>query len=392
MKKLIIVFLSVLFVVQFSAAQNFEAVLGEIEKNNTELMALKKAGEAEMLENKTGVFLQNPEFEFHYLWGSPAMMGQRADISITQSFDFPSVYHYQSKISDIKNEQVSLNYMKEFKGVMLKAKQILNELVYYNALKKQTEERLEHANSIALSYQTKFDIGETNILEYNKSQLNLLNLSKEKESVEIERQVLLAKLRELNGGKQVSFEESQYNPELLADDFDKWYEIAEQNNPILNWLKQELEKSQADIKLAKAKTLPAFNAGYMNENVGGDSFQGLVLGLSIPLWANKNTVKHAKASSVAIESYNTDRKLEFYNHLKGLYNKAKSLNALTLDYKLQLEKYNHSALLNKALDKGQITLIDYMMELSIYYESENRLLELQKDFKQTIAELNQFAK
>lgn len=389
MKKIIISF--ILLIIAYPIfAQDIAGLLAEIEQNNTQLSALRLANEAEKLENKTGIFLENPEFEFHYLWGNPSTMGQRTDISIKQSFDFPTVYGHQNKISDLKNEQVELKYTKEQKALILQAKQILFQLVYHNAQQKQLLERLEHAQSIASSYQSKFRVGETNVLEFNKSQLNLLNLQKESESVQIERKSLLAELRSLNGGKAIVFENPVYEQVSLPLDFEQWYTKAEANNPLLNWLKQEVELSQRQVKLSKAMSLPKLNAGYMSEKAGGEQFQGLIIGVSIPLWENKNTVKYAKANTDAMQSYAVNSKIVFYNHLMSLYEKAKSLHKNTEDYRSQLSKYEHSALLNKALAKGHITLIDYMLELSIYYTSQNNLLEMERDMNLCLAELYQF--
>ena len=43
-----------------------------------------------------------------------------------------------------------------------------------------------------------------------------------------------------------------------------------------------------------------------------------------------------------------------------------------------------------ALDKGEISLIDYILELSIYYESVNKLLEQEKYLNKILAKLNQY--
>ncbi|NPD47060.1 MULTISPECIES: TolC family protein [unclassified Lentimicrobium] len=389
MKKIIISFMMLMLAYPLFA-QDIARLLAEIEQNNTKLTALKKANEAERLENRTGIYLENPEFEFHYLWGNPTSMGQRTDISIKQSFDFPTVYGHQNKISDLKNEQIELKYIKEQKAIILQAKQILFQLVFHNAQQEQLAERLKHAQSIASSYQAKFKVGECNVLEYNKSQLSLLNLQKESESVKIEKESLLAELRSLNGGKEIVFENSSYELVSLPSDFEQWYLVAESNNPLLNWFKQEVELSQRQEKLSKAMSLPKLNAGYMSEKAGGQQFQGLIVGVSIPLWENKNTVKYAKANTDAMQSYAVDNKIVFYNHLMSLYEKAKSLQLNTEDYRVQLSKYEHSQLLKKALDKGQITLIDYMLELSIYYTSQNNLLEMERDLNLCLAELYQF--
>ena len=128
----------------------------------------------------------------------------------------------------------------------------------------------------------------------------------------------------------------------------------------------------------------------MSESVVGQDFKGLTVGLSIPLWENKNTVKYAKANTVALESLTIDNKVQLYNQLKVLHTKAIELQNSSSDYQLKLQSLNNSELLKKALDKGEISLIDYILELSIYYESVNNLLELKRDMNITIAELNQY--
>jgi len=136
--------------------------------------------------------------------------------------------------------------------------------------------------------------------------------------------------------------------------------------------------------------MPKFQAGYMSESLVGQDFKGVTVGLSIPLWENKNTVKYAKANAIALENTASDNKMQLYSHLKVLHTKAISLQNNVSDYQSKLQLFNNSDLLKKALDKGEITLINYILELSIYYESVNNLLILERDMNKTIAELNQY--
>lgn len=390
MKKLLIIIWAILLSVSNTFAQDIEQVLVEIENNNTQLIALRKAADAELLQNKTGIFLENPEAEFHYLWGSPNAMGNRTDITITQSFDFPTVYSHQSKISDLKNKQVELNYLKSKKEILLEARQLLHQLTFVNASFELFSERLKHAGNIASSYRAGLEAGSANILEVNKAELNLLNIRKVIENLDIERKNLSIKLQMLNGGKALSFsQQSFYNVELPSD-FDEWYGQAETQNPMLNWLKEEIAVSEQSIKLNKAQSLPKLNAGYMSENQTGNSFQGLIVGVSIPLWENKNTVKYAKAQNEALVSIQEDRKLQFYKQLESQFQKAKSLESSVKDYQQSLNKYKHAEMLEKALIQGQITLIEYLMELRIFYDSQDSLLEMQRDLHLAIAELYWF--
>lgn len=373
-----------------SAQKSVDDILIQIEKNNTTLSALRKSIDAQKVGNKTGIFLQNPEVEFNYLWGNPSSIGNRTDFSIRQSFDFPTAYKFKNQISNSKNEQTELEYRKQQKELLLQARNICIDLIYTNALKLEYGKRLNHAQNIAKSYKSKFDAGDTNVLEYNKAQLNLLNLSNKMELLEIDRTALLLELIRLNGGLVIDFAESEFQSAIIPVDFEQWYTQAEQSNPILNWLKQEIEISNKQVSLNKALSLPKVQAGYMSETVVGQQFRGISVGLSIPLWENKNTVKYAKANTVALEAVVADNKVQLYNQLKTLHSKAISLQSNVTEYRSKLQSFNSSDLLKKALDKGEISLIDYIMELSIYYENVNKMLELNRDMNKAVAELNQY--
>lgn len=369
-----------------------ENALTDIEKNNTGLLALKKKVEAEKIGNLTGIFLSNPELGFNYLYGNPAENGNRTDISIKQTFDFPTAYTYKGRIADSRNIQAELEYQKQLKNVLYQARLLCTDLLYTNALKKEYDKRLSHVQSIASSYKIKFDQGEAGILEYNKAQLNLLKVRKEIENNIINRNSLLSELATLNGGTSINLDEIVFTALIIPDDFESWYLQAEQNNPVLSWLKQEIEIMEMQKKLNNAMSLPKLYAGYMSEKVVGQQFQGITAGISIPLWENKNTVKYAKAKAIAIQSMESDTKLVFYNQLKTQHTKVKALQSNVTDYRITLESLDNSALLKKSLDLGEISLTDYFYEISLYYESIRTLLEAERELYKAAAVLYQYSR
>ena len=365
-------------------------IIAEVEKNNTTLSALRKNADAELIGNKTGLYLENPEFAFNYLWGSPTDIGTRTDISVLQSFDFPSAYSYRNQISEYQNEQVELEYQRQRKAILFHTRLICNDLIFHNALKSEMNKRIANARSIADSYKSKYDIGEASILEYNKARVNLLNINKDAESADIERDALMSELKSLNGGVYIEFTDTVFQPQTLDDDFEQWYLQAELNNPLLQWLKQEIAIRHKQEKLNSALSLPKFQAGYMSEDIPGQEFQGITFGLSVPLFENKNAVKYAKAKTIAMQSAESDTRFQFYNNLKALHNKAISLQRSLNDYRSMVEMFSSSALLQKAFEKGEIPLTEYIYELSIYYETFNKMLALERDLNMTIVELNKF--
>jgi len=364
------------------SAQNIESVLSEIESNNTTLRAYQNLNKAQKLENKTGIYLDNPELGFDYLWGDPSSMGNRKDFSLSQSFDFPTAYGIKKKIANAKNEQSDLEFELQRKTILYKAKTICNELIYLNALHEVLQNRATDAENIANAYATKFKRGEINILEKNKAQFNWLNAQKELEANETERGVLLAELGTLNGGNPIRFTQSSFVPVQLPADFENWYTDYESKNIVLQQAAREIGISEKQIKLSKAMSLPKISGGYMSEAIEGEAFRGVSVGVSIPLWENKNTVKLATAQQQLALQLANDKKIQTYNQLKGQYEKALSLQKTLASYRQALQAVNSSDLLKKALDAGQLSLIEYMMELTLYYETTDKFLSIKNELNQ----------
>lgn len=373
-------------------AQNgYETILQQIEANNTSLAALRQQAEAQKLGNRTGLAPANPEVEFNYLWGSPSPIGNRTDISVTQSFDFPTAYGHRSKLSKLENANVDILYKSERINLLLRTKQVCIELIYYNALAKEYAIRLANAERIAETFRTRFDRGDANVIENNKAQLNLTTVQNEMKRIEIERTSLLSELQMLNGGKSITdygLRITDYPIEILPEDFASWYDAAESKSPVLQYVRGQIEIGQQQVRLNTALGLPKFAAGYMSEKVVGEKFQGITVGVSIPLWENKNRVKQAKMQVRAAERTLEDTKIQFYNRLQNLFMKSSALQENALNYRNALSSYSNEVLLKKALDAGEISLLDYLLEIEYYYDAMNNVLEAERDFNLSMAELS----
>lgn len=388
MRKIILIIASVLGTISVQAQNTCEAVLAQVEANSTRLKALSRQMEAQKLANRTGIFLTNPEVEFNYLWGNPSAIGNRTDFSIKQAFDFPTAYGYRNKIANLENNNAWLMYKAERINLLLSAKEVCIRLTYFNALKNQYEARLLNARQIAESYRKKSENGSANAIELNKTELNLTTVTNEMVQIEVERQALLSELRRLNGGVDIRFEEAAFAPSALASDFEVWYMEAEGKSPVLQYVKAEIEVNEKRVKLSRAMGLPKLSAGYMMEKVVGQDFQGLTVGVSIPLWENKNRVKQAKADVKASQAVAEDTRMQFYNQLQSLFVKATALQTSVGSYRSLLLNHNNEVLLKKALDSGEISLLDYLQETQYYYSAIDNLLSAERDLELSIAQLS----
>lgn len=370
------------------AQQDIKSVLASIERNNTTLQSSRETMEAEKIANRTGIYLANPEVEFGYLWGDPASLGNRTDFSVTQSFDIATLSGLRSNAANEENTLVEWQYKTDRMNILLEAKQYCIELVYYNALKEELEIRRQHATMIANGYEERLRQGDASQLDYNKAKLNLSTAQGELTRVEVEQSALLEQLKRLNGGETITLENVEFEPLLLPHRFDDWYQLAEERNPALAYIRQQVEVQKKQVSLKKAMNLPTFTAGYLSENVVGEKFQGFTVGVSIPLWENKNQVRHARASVKAAESRLEEGQQQFYNNLQLLYNRTVGLKNVAEDYRKAIEMANSTELLKKALDAGQISLLEYVLEIGLYYDIVERALEAEKDYHQAYTELS----
>lgn len=391
MKRIIIyIIASIIVIPSLSAQDAISNVLKEIEVNNTTLAALREKANADKVGNKTGINIPNPEVEFEHSWGSASDVGNKTDFNVTQSFDFPLVYRYRSQLSNELNQKIDLEYEQQVKNILLEARILCIELIYQNNIHKQLAQRLELALELANAYESRFDKGDTNILERNKAKINLLSAQKKIQLNEVEISNLKAKLRRLNGNMDLGYALNSYSNFTLPVSFDNWFSQIENNNPAIIAAQKEVELSLKQTQLTKAMNLPKLAVGYVSEYNLGTNSQGIHLGVSIPLWEGKNTVKHRKAQTIAYQMQQLDYKYQFQDSLRTEYDKAQKLMALLKEYKNAINISNDEALLKKALDKGQIPFINFLLELESYYDIVDQYLNTEKEYNLSSAYLEQW--
>ncbi len=371
-----------------SAQTSTEVILGQIEVNNPQLKAAAAEAEAEKLANRSGAMLENPEFEFNYLWGADGI-GNRRDFRVTQAFDMATLAGMKSGLVAGQNGLAVLNYKSERLNVLLEAKGACIDLIYYNALKAELNTHLTQAQTLVSSFEKRMKVGEANILDLNKAKVHLTTVRGRISQVEVERQGLLAKLKSLNGGIDITLDDSAYSlSENLPADFDSWYESASQKNPVLQYVRQEVSVSKKQLSIDKTAWIPELTVGYMSELTTADKFRGVTVGVNIPLWSNANKVKQSRAKTVAAESRKAAAEQQFYFDLLTQYNRAASLKANSELMRASLVETDSRDYLLTAQSKGEISMIEYLVETDQYYEALEQTLAAERDYHQALARLN----
>ncbi len=387
--KLLVVCLTVAMSVPGFAQENAGTVLSQIEKNNTALQALRKRTEADQYGYKAERALDAPEVGFDYLWSSPADVGTRKDISVTQSIDVAALAGARGKLANSRTELSDIQYNIERQKILLEAKQLYIRIVYCNAVNAELSSRIARSEQIEAAYRDMQARGETDMIEVNKAHLAYLSQKNALSRNMVERESLLSELQGLNGGEPVEVNASVISTdEVLPADFGAWYAEASQQIPELAYMKKNVDVNAAEARTAKMANYPSLTAGYMAELVKGSNFRGLTLGLSIPIWSVRSKVRQANASCEAAKLEERDAVTKTYNSFKALYDRAKGLQEISAELSSSLAVSTEAmALTEHKLKAGDISLIDNIMELSLYYSLADEVLATSCDYALALAEL-----
>lgn len=385
---LLIICISAACTVHTSAQSSVDEILKQIESNNPTLKAAAAQAEAQRLENRSGALPENPEFEFNYLWGADGI-GNRRDFSVTQAFDVATLTGMKSRQVAGQNELAALSYKSERLNVLLEAKQACIDLIYYNALKSELDTHLEQALTLVSSFEKRIQAGDASILDLNKAKVHLTTVRGQISQVDVEREALLSTLKSLNGGRGIVLEERSYAlDENLPADFEAWYTEASEKNPVLQYVRQEVAVDERQLSIDKTAWVPELTVGYMSELTTADKFRGVTVGVNIPLWSNSNKVKQSRAKIVASQSRKAAAEQQFYFDLLSMYNRAASLKANSELMRASLGETDSRDYLLSAQSKGEISMIEYLVETDQYYEALEQTLSAERDYHQALAQLN----
>lgn len=389
--KLYILGLMLLGTLTTRAQSSIDQVLKSIETNNKSLQANTKMTDAQKLEAQTGKFLANPSVEWEQMWGNRNNPGSEYTLTVKQSLDFPTTYSNKNKLANLKANTIGFQSAAYRQQLLLNAKQTCIEIIYLRKQKKLLDERLANAETMFTLYKKRLESGDANQLELNKIQLELLNAQNQNRLNKAALTAAEEQLRNLNGGNPITFDATDYPVGEELINFDQLQAAFMDADPNLKSLTGDQEIANREVKLSRSLTLPKFDVGY-KRNAASDhvASNGFMVGVSIPLFENKNTVKKAKAQAEFATASLEDNRLNLKTNLQQLYQQAEALQISRADYAKVLEQQRNIELLNKALNAGQLSVIDYFTELTTIYDSHQSYLDVEKDYHSILAQLYQY--
>lgn len=389
-KIIFIKLLAMAFSINAIAQSSVETVLASVEKNNKSLAADRQFWEAKKLEYKTGLTLPNPTIQGQYLFGSPATAGNQTDFFAVQSFDFPTTYKKRRELADVQGALSTSAIAGRRQEVLLEAKLLCLEMIYRNKLAAQHGRRKVGLEKLLADFQRKLDSGDGNILDVNKTRLQLLEISQLQAENAVELQKLQTQLVGLNGGEAVVFQDTIYpqSPDIQSfETVEKEYEAAD---PLLQTLEQEKRIAEKQMNLAKTWRLPKFEAGYHYQGILGQRFNGPHVGVTLPIWEQKYRTESQQSQVLFADLQLQSHLNEHFYEIKEMYERQAALRNSLDEYSAAIASVSNAALLDKALRLGEITTIEYFLEMSFYQNALLHFLKTERDYQVAVAELMRY--
>lgn len=366
----------------------WESWMAQIAQNNTTLKALHRQMQASVLANGSNLCLPDPEAEVAYLVGTPKGVPNRTNVSLTQSLDWDVLLGRRRALAKANNQVAYNDYRLAVQQVLTEADEQFTSLVYYNKLCGELLQRQTLAEEIERLYQQKFERGDINQLEVNKVRLNASVCRADWARANNERQQILANLQRLNGGHAVAFTDTVYPlagkalPPLVD------FQSALAGSLAVQTAQAAVAQSEAEIKVAKAEGLPALTVGFQGEYIKQNNYSGLSLGFTVPIWGNsRKKIRKAEAELAANRLTVDDVIYQERAQVAKLYASAQQLQQAANALQKDMQLMNNDQLLRRSLELGQISLLDYLLELSFYYTARTSQLEAERDAQLAVSAL-----
>lgn len=375
MKRIHIVISLLMMAASLYAQQSVEEILLLIEQNNTTLQAAADRIELSKQEVMLETAWENPQIGFDYLWGKPGMIGRRKDVNINQTFDLTTLLGYRKKLAHTQQELLDLDLFEQVVQIELQALDLMAQLTYYNQVIEIYDERLSQAEKLVKAYERRLAEGDANKLELNSVRLDKAEVEADSERCRTERDLLLLELQRMCGGVEIAYDATDY----LA--LEGKMEFSVRGVREARGLQQQ-EVAEADLQATRAQSLPSITAGYMAELTEDEKWRGVTLSVSIPLWGNRKNVRRAKLRQQSARSETSDITFQLEQATQSQRLRTERYHEIALHLKQQLDAAGSEPLLRKALLEGEISLVDYTVEVAGIFALRLKALEAERDYQQ----------
>lgn len=366
-------------------------------KNNQSIQASELEVKMQTQLQKTAFEL--PKTELSGTFGQINSQAQDKNFGISQSFNPFQISAKRSLLKEYSNASATkLGVAKQ--EITYSIRQSWNTLLFYEKQNAVLEKQNAVMQKFVKSANLKFQTGETNALEKTialaKQQELEQKIKQNKTQIAIEKSKLKAIL--------------DLKTEFIATDtsFVPYPAMAKvdssmvKQNPIVQLADQQVKIAKANHKVEKSALSPDFSIGYFLQSITGiqdvsgtptyynstPQFQGVVVGLSVPIFAG-SSIARAKSAKTNIEreQKNADYiNQQFKSHLEQQSEQLVTYASL-IDYYKNTAMPNANLIIKnatKGYQNGDISYVEYVQSLETASQIQLNYSEAIYNYNQTI--------
>ena len=385
-----IAILAAALVLSSAQAITIDDVLTQVKQNNTQLKAAGARLDADQKSLKSSNNLPDPEVGGAYLFGK-GPLDDKWEIGISQQVEWPGVYSARSNAADAFISALQHGYSAEQLEVLNQARSLCIDIVGYNNLIQFNQGVLDNLNRLFDTYNKALAHGEVSIIDVNKLKIERLLIQQKIDEATSLRTAAVEQLKGINGGIDIAGAESinTYAPLPLLS-LEQHLTQARSSSPLLAKQNALVTAQSKNATATARQSLPSLSLGYRHVCEMGDHFNGISMGVSLPVFSNRGKKSAARASVFAAEMDASFTQNAIESNIATCHQRATALKNQIGVYDNALTSTDNIAVLNKALNGGEMSLLNYLQELRYFVEAQAVMLSLQNDYNKTLAQLWQY--
>lgn len=373
------------------AQTQFDAVVDRILQQNPELLAASAEMRAAMQQRRGDAVLPDPEVDGGYEWGAGGV-GDKWNIGVTQSFDWPGVYSSRSKATRHASDAYAALAESRITDKRVEITELLIDYVYTKRQLATVREIRDRVDNMVKHYEKAYANGESTILDVNTVKISRFDAERRCTDLENRLAVVEASIIAQGSGSQLDTEVSSledypagrlYSQEEYADAF-------ENRDPFVRHLDLLGQTARYDLEAQRRSRFPGISLGYRHVNELGERFNGISVGLTLPVFSSRYKTAAASASLENALIQGDMARVGRMASMRADYTQASRLAA-------DIERFRDVAmdprpveLLKKALDGGEITVFTYMEEVNYFDEARIAYDGMLYEYHKLLARLNRY--
>ena len=143
-------------------------------------------------------------------------------------------------------------------------------------------------------------------------------------------------------------------------------------------------------RVASLSKYPGFSIGYTHNYEEGMHFNGITVGVTIPVFSQRHKVQAAKDRALAYETANMAYRVNRTSKVAAAYSRVNSLNEDISLLGPIFETTDNMTILKKSLDGGQISILSYIEGMNYFLLARQDYLDLQYRYNIAVAELTRY--